>query len=142
MEVRKCPHPFIQGKSLEEPLEYSPGTETILLVEDEELLREVVAEMLSSLGYRVLSAASGNEAIAISETYSGEIHILISDVLMPELHGTSLAETLRHQRPSLKILFVTGDINEMENLPANVARLSKPFTLKMLATNVRELLNT
>ena len=122
-------------------MEYAPGTETILLVEDEQLLREVVAEMLGSLGYRVLSAASGNEAVAISESYSGEIQILISDVLMPELHGTSLAETLRRQRPSLKILFVTGDINEMENLPANVARLSKPFTLKMLAKNVRELLN-
>jgi CheY-like chemotaxis protein len=130
------------GKSLEEPLEYSPGTETILLVEDEQLLRELVAEMLGSLGYRVLSAASGNQAVAISETYPGEIHALISDVLMPELHGTSLAETLRRQRPSLKVLFVTGDINEMENLPANVARLSKPFTLKMLAKNIRELLNT
>ena len=122
-------------------MEYSPGSETILLVEDEQLLREVVGEMLGSLGYRVLSAASGNEAIAISETYSGKIHILISDVLMPELHGTSLAETLRRQRPSLKVLLVTGDINEMENLPANVAGLSKPFTLKMLAKNVRELLN-
>jgi two-component system cell cycle sensor histidine kinase/response regulator CckA len=121
-------------------LGYSRGTETILLVEDEELLRHLVAEMLSDLGYRVLSASSGTEALAMAPNVSGEIHVLITDVLMPEMDGTKLAESLRSQRPSLKVLFVTGDTTEACPSSPGMSRLNKPFTIKMLAEKVRELL--
>jgi two-component system cell cycle sensor histidine kinase/response regulator CckA len=121
-------------------LEYSPGTETILLVEDEELLCHIVAEMLGDLGYRVLTASNGTEALSVAQTVSGDIHVLITDVLMPEMDGTKLAESLRSQRPTLKVLFVTGDSSDACPASPGVSRLNKPFSLKMLSETVRELL--
>lgn len=121
-------------------LEYSSGSETILLVEDEELLRQVIAQMLGDLGYRVLSTASGTEALAIGQTFASEIHLLITDMLMPELDGARLAESLCRSRPGLKVLFVTGDNSEPFPAVPGISRLDKPFTLRMLASTVRELL--
>ena len=123
-------------------MDYSPGTETILLVEDEELLRHVVADMLSDMGYRVLSASSGSEALELAGKVSGEIHVLITDILMPEMDGNRLAELLRSQRPTLKVLLVTGDTSEARPLSPGMSRLNKPFTIKMLVEKVRELLKT
>lgn len=120
-------------------MDYSLGTETILLVEDEELLRHLVAEMLGDLGYRVLVARNGSEAIAMAEKFSAEIHVLITDVLMPGMGGTKLAELLCKIRPGLKVLFVSGDSAEECPLEPGFSRLDKPFTLKILAEKVREL---
>lgn len=120
-------------------MENSPGTETILLVEDEELLRHLLADMLSDLGYRVLVAQNGREAMATAEKFSPQIHVLITDVLMPGMGGTKLAESLRKIRPGLKVLFVTGDSSEECPLQPGVSRLDKPFTLKIFAEKVRDL---
>lgn len=121
-------------------MDYAPGTETILLVEDEELLRDVVAEMLGDLGYRVLSASSGKGALGVANRFPGKIHLLITDVLMPDLDGNKLAEALRRQRPEMKVMFVSGDPNEPVALSSGMSRMDKPFSIKLLAAKVRELL--
>lgn len=123
-------------------MDYSPGKETILLVEDEELLRLVIAESLGDLGYRVLTAPGGREALAMSQKFSEEIDVLITDVLMPSLHGIELAEELCRQRPRLKVLFITGDSNEVCPTSPNIGRLNKPFTIKTLVAKVHDLVGT
>lgn len=123
-------------------LDYSPGTETILLVEDEELLRHVVAEMLGDLGYRVLCATDGQQALKISQAHPGVVHLLITDVLMPDLDGVKLAESLRARRPTLKILFISGGEDSDSVSSPGMARLQKPFTIRMLSQKVRELLSS
>lgn len=121
-------------------MDYERGSETILLVEDEELLCHVVVDMLSQLGYRVLSATSGKEALALAHEYSGQIDVLISDVLMPELAGPQLADSLRRSRPNLKVIFVSGDAEANSVIGLGDALLQKPFTIKMLSAKLREVL--
>lgn len=123
-------------------MDYNPGTKTILVVEDEDLLCQIIAETLGDLGFHVLTAANGSEGLAVAKDFFGEIHLLVTDLLMPQLDGARLAESLRQQRPHMKVLFVTGDTNEMSPLGPGMACLNKPFTLKMLATSVRELLGS
>lgn len=123
-------------------MDYFHGTETILLVEDEELLRDVVAEMLGELGYRVLSARNAREAQSLAQKFSSEIHVLITDLIMPELDGASLAEQIRGLRPKIRVLFITGDPNENCPVSPAMSRLDKPFTLKLLAAKLHELLQT
>ncbi len=126
-------------------MEYKTGTETILLVEDEEPLRKVVVELLSQLGYNVLSAASGHEAIAIAAEYPREIHLLLTDVVMPEITGPELARHLQHGRPTLKIVFISGyDDGSLAPdgvLPPDVVLVYKPFTVKALSGRLREVLD-
>jgi CheY-like chemotaxis protein len=121
-------------------LDYKRGSETILLVEDEELLCKVVVEMLSHLGYNVLGAAGGKEALALAREYAGKIDVLITDVLMPGLAGPQLADSLRGTRPGLKVIFVSGDAEAKDVLGTGDALLQKPFTLKMLSCKLREVL--
>jgi CheY-like chemotaxis protein len=121
-------------------LDYKRGNETILLVEDEELLRHVVVEMLSQLGYKVLGATSGKEALAVAREYTGRIDVLITDVLMPGLPGPQLADSLRKSRPGLKVIFVSGDAEANDVLGFGDVLLQKPFTIKMLSCKLREIL--
>jgi two-component system, cell cycle sensor histidine kinase and response regulator CckA len=122
-------------------LDYSSGTETILLVEDEELLRHVLAEMLGDLGYRVLSARDGQQALEMSKKHAATFDMLITDVLMPDLDGMKLAVSLRSMRPDIKVLFISGGEDDSTELPPGMARLQKPFTIKMLSQKVRQLLD-
>jgi two-component system cell cycle sensor histidine kinase/response regulator CckA len=121
-------------------LDYKRGSETILLVEDEELLCHVVVEMLSQLGYKVLNATSGKEALAVARSHAGKIDVLITDVLMPALSGPQLADSLRSSRPGLKVIFVSGDADAKDVLGLGDALLQKPFTIKMLSCKLREVL--
>lgn len=114
--------------------------QTILLVEDEEPLRHIVIDLLTQLGYRVLGAANGTEALAMAERHPTGIDVLITDVLMPELAGPELAITLRSQRPNLGIIFVSGDTSADCSAVEGAAILQKPFTMKMLSTKLREVL--
>lgn len=123
-------------------MDYLRGHETILLVEDEELLRHVIVDMLGQLGYRVLGATNGKEALALAEEYSGKIDVLVTDVLMPELPGPQLADSLRRSRPDLKVIFVSGDMDADYSLAPEAARLHKPFTIRMLSSKIREVLQT
>jgi CheY-like chemotaxis protein len=127
------------------PAEVPRGTETVLLVEDEEALRTLAREVLESLGYTVLPARHGPEALELGAGYAGTIHLLLTDVVMPHMSGRELGERLSAERPGLKVLFVSGytdDVVMREGLvEAQVAFLQKPFASKDLARKVRQALD-
>ncbi len=120
------------------------GSATILLVEDEEAVRSFAARALVSRGYRVHEAGSGVEALEVMQEAGGQIDLVVSDVVMPELDGPSLLRELRKTRPELKIIFVSGYAEEAfrKNLPEGEEFhfLPKPFSLKQLAIAVKETL--
>jgi len=114
------------------------GTETILLVEDEDPVRRVVETMLKRHGYQVLVSASSNDALAIAEQHRAEIHLLITDIMMPGMSGRKMAECLTARRPDMKVLYVSGygDAKAQNDLHF----LQKPFSTEELATKIREIL--
>jgi two-component system cell cycle sensor histidine kinase/response regulator CckA len=114
------------------------GSETILLVEDEQGVRRVVETMLKRHGYHVLSAASSNEALASADRYRGVIHLLISDMVMPGMSGRKMAECLAARRPEMKVLYVSGYGDASSQKDAHF--LQKPFSTEELATKIREML--
>ena len=120
------------------------GSETILLVEDEESVRELVRITLVSRGYKVLEAEDGDAGLRVAESFKGDIDILITDVVMPGIGGRELAKKLLALRPGISVLFLSGYtedavITEVAPGPAT-AFLQKPFTLQNLAKKVREIL--
>ncbi len=121
------------------------GHETVLLVEDETSILKMTSSMLGMQGYNVLSAESPKEAILMAREHSGEIHLLLTDVIMPEINGSALAKILRSDYPKMKFLFMSGytadvmaqyDMREEE-----VNFIQKPFSLSDLAVKVREVLD-
>jgi PAS domain S-box-containing protein len=120
------------------------GTETILLVEDEDGVRELLEEILTSQGYRVLAASRGVEALQISEFVDEDIQVLVTDVVMPHMSGHELAMRLRARRPSLRVLYLSGYTDEAIAhrgiVDVDAAFLQKPFTRAALARKVREVL--
>ena len=122
------------------------GTETILLVEDEELVRNLAHHVLSDRGYRVLVASSGGEAFYLCEQRPDPIHLLVTDVVMPGLSGPELAARLQAERPDLKVLYMSGytggALQHTAALASGHAFLQKPFTPIALAQAVRQVLDT
>jgi len=120
------------------------GTETVLLVEDEDSVRQLVRETLESRGYRVLEAANGPAALALAASHPDQIHLVITDVVMPGLNGHELVQQLQPARPGLKVLYLSGYAQDAfsNTLAAEAQKtfLQKPFTLQSLARKVRELL--
>jgi PAS domain S-box-containing protein len=120
------------------------GSETILLVEDEESVRQLVRETLEARGYRVLEAANGNAALAISASHPDPIHLVITDVVMPGLNGHDLIQQLLPARPTAKVLYLSGYAEDAVGAPSDPATpkafLQKPFTLQNLSRKVREVL--
>jgi two-component system cell cycle sensor histidine kinase/response regulator CckA len=121
------------------------GTETVLLVEDEEALRRAAAELLSLRGYRVLQAKDGLDALSIAKSHGSTIHLAVTDVVMPHMSGGELAKELETLRPETRVLFVSGYAGQtvLDHDVVNVENnfLQKPFTLKQLATKVRTVLD-
>ena len=121
------------------------GSETVLVVEDQPEVRKLTLAMLESQGYRLLQAASGSEALSLSERYPEPIHLLITDVVMPGMTGRELVTRLVALRPSLKTLYTSGyTANAIAHegvLDAAVAYLPKPFSPAQLAAKVREVLS-
>jgi signal transduction histidine kinase/CheY-like chemotaxis protein len=118
-------------------------TSTILLVEDEDALRAVVARMLAQAGYRVLDARTPTEACELFEQHQKDIALLLTDVIMPEMNGPALAQRLVAKRPELRVLFVSGYTEELPVLDAPGTKtkfLAKPFTSAALVAAVVELL--
>jgi len=113
------------------------GTETILLVEDEDGVRRVVETMLKRHGYQVLSSPSPADAVGLAERRDGAIHLLITDVAMPGMSGKKMAECILNQRPRMKVLYVSG---YGESIDSGAAFLQKPFTTDELALKIREVL--
>ena len=121
------------------------GTETILLVEDEEVVRGLTRKILMQAGYIVLDAKSGDEAIRLCQTHAGPIDLLLTDIVMPEFSGKEVADRLLQLRPSTRVLFMSGYTGEAivqhGVLDANVKFIQKPFTWVTLTKKVREVLN-
>lgn len=122
------------------------GTERVLLVEDEFSLREVAASTLREVGYTVLEAASGSEALEVAREHSGEkIHLILTDVVMPQMGGKELAIRLRDADPKIKVLYTSGYPDSAPPLSlapgASVEFLEKPFSATSLLNRVREVLD-
>ena len=120
------------------------GRETVLLVEDEHGVRLLARLSLERHGYTVLEASSGREAIELSDSYDGEIEVLLTDVVMPEINGREVSERLRLRRPDLKVLYMSGYNDDAVVrhgvVDSPVAFLQKPFDARTLATKVRDVL--
>jgi two-component system cell cycle sensor histidine kinase/response regulator CckA len=115
------------------------GTETILLVEDEDGVRRVVETMLKRHGYNVLSSASSKDALLASGQHPGVIHLLITDMVMPGMSGRKMAECLVESRPNMKVLYVSG-YGDASLTESGAHFLQKPFSTEELASKVREML--
>ena len=136
-----------KGKRSPEPKAAKPaatGHETILLVEDEPMILEMTTVMLEHQGYKVIPTASPGEAIRLAREHAGEIHLLMTDVVMPEMNGRDLARNLLSLYPDLKRLFMSGyTANVIAHhgvLDAGVHFIQKPFTMQDLATKIRKVL--
>ena len=120
------------------------GGETVLVVEDQEAVRELTKTVLEAYGYHVLEATNGAEALAFVERHSGEIHLLLTDVIMPGMNGMDLSRRLRVLRPKLKVLFTSGypaDVIARRGVvERDVAYLPKPFSPETLVAKVRGVL--
>jgi two-component system cell cycle sensor histidine kinase/response regulator CckA len=121
------------------------GTETIVLVEDDESVRNLVRVMLESKGYHVLAAAGSEEAERLCADRAGDVDLLLSDVVMPGVNGRFLAERLSAITPSLRVLFMSGYSDEAVyrhgEISPDAAFIEKPFTDRTLARKVREVLD-
>ncbi len=121
------------------------GSETILLAEDEEGVRKLVREVLELRGYRVLEAGDGPAAIELARTHAGPIDLLLTDVVMPQMSGSEVAENLRRLRPEVKVLFLSGYTDHVVIdhgvVPVGADFLEKPFTPDVLAQKVRSVLD-
>ncbi len=122
------------------------GTETILLVEDEDAVRGLAGEALELLGYTILKAASPREAIALVSDYPSTIHLLLTDVVLPQMDGKSLFEYVRARRPHIKVLFMSGYTEDFivhhGVLHPGLSFLPKPFSIELMARKVREVLDS
>jgi two-component system, cell cycle sensor histidine kinase and response regulator CckA len=128
------------------PRREEDGHETVLVVEDQDAVRRLTTAILKAYGYHVLEAGSGAEACAIAAEAAGEIHLLLTDVVMPGMNGTVLSERLREFRPGLKVVLMSGYSADMiaarGMLPEGVTYLQKPFSPQELALKVREVLSS
>jgi PAS domain S-box-containing protein len=135
-----------QVASTAESVAAEPGTETILLVEDETNLRYLARQFLEKQGYRVIEAADGAIAMQIAVAHEGMIHLLLTDVIMPGMNGRELAQRVSEIRPNTKVLYMSGYtenvIGHNGTLDAGVRLLQKPFTLSSLKSKVREVLDS
>ncbi len=127
------------------PIEHqAAAAETVLVVEDEEIVRDLVCHVLSEQGYNVLCASNGVEALEISRKHGGEIRLVITDVVMPQIGGLELARKLVVLRPGIKVLYVSGysenDMNEQGIAPGELEFLEKPFTPQALTRKVRDVM--
>jgi len=134
------------AETIEKQEEYKlqGGTETVLLVEDDKAVLDLASGMLEQLGYKVLTAKDPAEALQRSVDYAGKIHILITDVVMPDMNGKELCQHLLVVRPNLRCLYMSGYTSEIIAdhgiLDEGVNFMQKPFSLKELAEKVRQAL--
>jgi CheY-like chemotaxis protein len=121
------------------------GTETVLLVEDEDMVRNLLRDILVQAGYSVLEARHGVEAVRVCEQYGAPIHLVITDVVMPEMGGTELVRRLTHLRPQIKFLYISGYTDDALIRQGvrreEVSFLHKPFTRQILTQKVRDILD-
>jgi len=133
-------------RDAEESIEsLSPATETILLVEDEPMVRESIAEYLAQNGYRVLKANTGLHAISIAGEFEGSIDLMLTDVIMPQMSGRELAQRMAEDYPAMKVIFMSGYTDNLlssrQVLDPKHVLLQKPVRLALLGKKLREILD-
>ena len=118
-------------------------TPTILLVDDEQEVRSVIAEMLREAGYRVLEAASGHEALAASDAHPGNIDLLLTDLIMPGMTGRMLADMLSTRRPGIAVVFISGYVGDSRSslTEQGIYFIKKPVTAEELLQKISEALS-
>jgi CheY-like chemotaxis protein len=128
-----------------DPAHSRHGRETVLLVEDDDAVRDLARDILQATGYTVLEARQGAEALGMSERYTGPIHLMLTDVVMPGMSGRQLADRLAVLRPTTKVLYMSGytdnAIVHHGVLDPGTEFLQKPFTAPVLTRKVREILD-
>ena len=123
------------------------GNETVLLVEDEDAVRGLLRQFLTGQGYRVLEASDGEEAVKLVGQEEAPIDLMLSDIVMPGMSGTELAEKLGQMQPSVRVLLMSGYTERLEGFvdrgtgKGGVNFLQKPFSMEALARKVREILD-
>jgi CheY-like chemotaxis protein len=119
------------------------ASETVLLAEDEDAVRELACEFLSAAGYRVFAAENGEKALKIAETLSQPIHLLVTDVVMPRMRGTELARKLKSLQPNMKVIYMSGYLGEegSEEFVEDSEYLQKPFSRDSLLHRAGVVLN-
>jgi PAS domain S-box-containing protein len=136
--------PTVMARAAREPARADGGLETILLVEDESSVRNLVGRVLRSKGYQILEATTGEEALAVANQHSGPIHLLLTDIVMPRMSGRELALTLTKARATMRVLFMSGYTDE--NVIRHVGDpdsgfLQKPFSPAVVIERVRAALD-
>jgi CheY-like chemotaxis protein len=132
--------------AIDEADSFPRGDETVLLVEDDPSVRDLALRLLRQQGYTVLEAANGVEALHVAQEHGGEkIHLLLTDVVMPQMGGKELADQLKIFRPDVKVLYTSGYTDDAivhhGVLEPGTHFLQKPFSLKTLSHKVREILD-
>ena len=121
------------------------GSETVLIAEDNDQIRVLGHNFLSRLGYTVLIAEKGREALEVLEKQEGRVHLLLADVVMPDMNGKDLFERASAKYPTLKVLYMSGYsgtvLSQRGVLEDGVQIIQKPFSVRDLATKVREVLD-
>ena len=142
------PRAHVAAPSVKEgdlPAVASPGSESILVVEDEADVRSYLVETLRDLNYRVREASDGAAALALFEADPSRIDLLLTDIVMPGMNGRQLADELRHRQAELKVLFITGysrdAVVHQGRLDSGVSLLQKPFSQMLLAARIRDILD-
>jgi two-component system cell cycle sensor histidine kinase/response regulator CckA len=139
------PAAVAEAQPVKVPAAVRPGSETVLLVEDEDGVRKLARRILERQGYEVLEASGGVEALDLAEKHQEPIHLLLTDVVMPKMGGRQLSERLVERRPGTRVLFMSGYTDDQllphDRAGADVAFLPKPFDSKGLAAAVRAVLD-
>ncbi len=142
------PRVQVKAKKYPSPLEIQQaqrGSETLLLVEDEDMVRELSARVLQDAGYTVLVSSHGEEALRLATEQKGTIDMIITDVIMPGISGRKLAEGIQKNRPEIKVLFISGYtdeiISQQGNLEEGMNFLQKPFSPQKFLITVRQILD-
>jgi CheY-like chemotaxis protein len=117
------------------------GTETLLVVEDEEPVRTLVVRLLSMLGYTILEAANAAEALQIAESRTDPIHVVLTDIVMPDINGPELVQRLTGPHPEMRPVYMSGYTRGAIEVDDTVVLVQKPFAPKELARKVREALD-
>jgi CheY-like chemotaxis protein len=134
-----------QEKKDREDMDLLRGLETVLVVEDQDVVRELAVDLLSDLGYTVMEAKDGMVALDLCRSYRGKVHVLLTDVIMPKLGGRELAARVRELHPETRVLYMSGYEDGMIAhhgvLEEGIDLMSKPFTEASLAKDIRKVLD-